>query len=335
MEKRFSIIVPVYNVEKYLSTCVESILSQTFNNWELILINDGSTDYSGIICDEYKKKDTRIKVFHTENKGVSAARNIGLKNAIGEWFTFIDSDDYVDTNWLELININIKQNEANLYTWGNYYEKNNIEYLSRYIPEDRKYTSSTNFILTGTYRHNAWLYLFSNEWIKKYNCEFPNGIKRSEDQCFLLQYLSHNPTIHSICQPFYHYVKHSESITCSTYTVDDVCDNLRVAVIFAEYAKNYENIDKNFIFYSTTQLFNDFLNYTKDINKSFDPYTQTIYRKYYDRIIQIFPEFTKDAPLKYAYNSIKSAYYRGIIRNTLQNSSIGCIVLNLWHKLHS
>ena len=333
MEKRFSIIVPVYNVEKYLSTCVESILSQTFNNWELILINDGSTDYSGIICDEYKKKDTRIKVFHTENKGVSAARNIGLKNAIGEWIAFIDSDDYMEKNWLEVVSMTIKKYKAELYIWGNYLENNN--YQKEFTPQHINTTSSTDFILSGIYRHNAWLYLFSSEWIKKYNCEFPNGIKRSEDQCFLLQYLSHNPTIHSICQPFYHYVKHSESITCSTYTVDDVSDNLRVAVIFAEYAKNYENIDKNFIFYSTTQLFNDFLNYTKDINKSFDPYTQTIYRKYYDRIIQIFPEFTKDAPLKYAYNSIKSAYYRGIIRNTLQNSSIGCIVLNLWHKLHS
>ena len=115
MEKRFSIIVPVYNVEKYLSTCVESILSQTFNNWELILINDGSTDYSGIICDEYKKKDTRIKVFHTENKGVSAARNIGLKNAIGEWIAFIDSDDYMEKNWLEVVSMTIKKYKAELY----------------------------------------------------------------------------------------------------------------------------------------------------------------------------------------------------------------------------
>ena len=148
MEKRFSIIVPVYNVEKYLSTCVESILSQTFNNWELILINDGSTDYSGIICDEYKKKDTRIKVFHTENKGVSAARNIGLKNAIGEWIAFIDSDDYMEKNWLEVVSMTIKKYKwllkildntnrelqeviVSKYYFISYLDKNNIKMMSK------------------------------------------------------------------------------------------------------------------------------------------------------------------------------------------------------------
>jgi len=330
---QFSIIIPIHNTKEFLCKCLDSIVSQTFDDFEIILIDDGSSDGSEKICDKYADIHNNITVYHIPDSGVSKARNIGIKHAQGEWIAFIDSDDYVEKNWLEVVSMTIKKYKAELYIWGNYLENNN--YQKEFTPQHINTTSSTDFILSGIYRHNAWLYLFSNERIKKYNCEFPEGIKRSEDQCFLLQYLSHNPTIHSICQPFYHYVKHSESITCSTYTVDDVCDNLRVAVIFAEYAKNYENIDKNFIFYSTTQLFNDFLNYTKDINKLFDPYTQTIYRKYYDKIIQIFPEFTKDAPLKYAYNSIKSAYYRGIIRNTLQNSSIGCIVLNLWHKLHS
>lgn len=329
---QFSIIIPIHNTKEFLCKCLDSIVSQTFDDFEIILIDDGSSDGSEKLCDKYADIHNNITVYHIPDSGVSKARNIGIKHAQGEWIAFIDSDDYVEKNWLEVVSMTIKKYKAELYIWGNYLENNN--YQKEFTPQHINTTSSTDFILSGIYRHNAWLYLFSNERIKNYNCEFPNGIKRSEDQCFLLQYLSHNPTIHSICQPFYHYVKHSESITCSTYTVDDVSDNLRVAVIFAEYAKNYENIDKNFIFYSTTQLFNDFLNYAKDINKLFDPYTQTIYRKYYDKIIQIFPEFTKDAPLKYAYNSIKSAYYRGIIRNTLQNSSIGCIMLNLWHKFH-
>lgn len=331
----FSIIIPIHNTKEFLYKCIDSIVSQSFQDFEILLIDDGSSDGSETICNLYADAHNNITVYHIPDSGVSIARNIGIKHAKGEWIAFVDSDDYVEKNWLQNLSMTIQENKAELYMWGNYIEQKNNIFQKEVIPQHLNTTSSTNFILTGTYRHNAWLYLFSSKWIKKYNCEFPNGIKRSEDQCFLLQYLSHNPTIHSICQPFYHYVKHSESITCSTYTVDDVSDNLRVAVIFAEYAKNYENIDKDFIFYSTTQLFNDFLNYTKDINKLFDPYTQTIYRKYYDKIIQIFPEFTKDAPLKYAYNSIKSAYYRGIIRNTLQNSSIGCIVLNLWHKLHS
>ena len=97
-----SIIVPVYNVEKYLPRCIDSILAQTSTNFELILIDDGSTDKSGMICDEYAKKDNRIKVFHKENGGVSSARNIGLDNASGEWLAFIDPDDAVDKEYLSL-----------------------------------------------------------------------------------------------------------------------------------------------------------------------------------------------------------------------------------------
>ena len=90
-----SVIVPVYNVEKCLHRCVDSILAQTFTDFELLLFNDGSKDNSGVICDEYAAKDSRVCVFHKENGGVSSARNVGLDNAEGEWVTFVDSDDYV------------------------------------------------------------------------------------------------------------------------------------------------------------------------------------------------------------------------------------------------
>lgn len=93
---QMSIIVPVYKTEKYLRRCIQSILSQTFSNFELILIDDGSPDNSGIICDEYAKKDKRVKVFHQKNGGVSNARNKGIEHAQGTWISFIDSDDYVE-----------------------------------------------------------------------------------------------------------------------------------------------------------------------------------------------------------------------------------------------
>lgn len=96
MNPEISIIVPVYNVENYLKDCIESIINQTFNNFELILINDGSTDKSGEICDEYSKLDTRIKAIHTEYKGVSSARNIGISIAKSMYIGFVDSDDYID-----------------------------------------------------------------------------------------------------------------------------------------------------------------------------------------------------------------------------------------------
>ena len=93
MQEKISIIVPVYNVEKYLERCVESILKQTYTNFELLLVNDGSTDQSGDLCDQLASKNENIKVFHLENAGVSNARNVGIQNSTGEWITFVDSDD--------------------------------------------------------------------------------------------------------------------------------------------------------------------------------------------------------------------------------------------------
>lgn len=98
---KISVIVPVYNAEKYLRRCIDSILAQTFTDFELLLIDDGSMDKSGKICDEYAKKDNRIRIFHKENGGVSSARNIGLDNAYGEWIAFADADDKVYSCWLE------------------------------------------------------------------------------------------------------------------------------------------------------------------------------------------------------------------------------------------
>ena len=95
-----SIIIPVYNVEKYLPQCLDSVLSQTYTNYEVILVDDGSPDGSGAICDAYAQKDSRFRVIHQKNAGVSAARNNGIEQAAGEWVTFIDSDDWVEPNYL-------------------------------------------------------------------------------------------------------------------------------------------------------------------------------------------------------------------------------------------
>ena len=96
-----SIIVPVFKAETFINRCVDSILAQSFSNFELILIDDGSPDKCPEICDEYSKKDKRIRVIHKTNAGVSAARNTGIKVAKGKWLMFCDSDDYVSSNWCE------------------------------------------------------------------------------------------------------------------------------------------------------------------------------------------------------------------------------------------
>ena len=109
-----SVIIPVYNVEQYLHKCIDSILEQTFQNFELILVDDGSTDNSGKICDEYAIKDKRIIVIHQNNAGVSAARNTGLDSAKGEYIYFLDSDDWIESNALELLISLIEKNNLDL-----------------------------------------------------------------------------------------------------------------------------------------------------------------------------------------------------------------------------
>ena len=108
-----SIIVPIYNVEKYIKKCIDSIINQTYTNLEIILVDDGSPDNCGKICDKYKEKDDRIKVIHKKNGGLSDARNAGIDIATGEYITFIDSDDYVAENYIEVLyNLCKEQNES-------------------------------------------------------------------------------------------------------------------------------------------------------------------------------------------------------------------------------
>lgn len=114
MEDLISIVLPIYNVEKYLRKCIETVLNQTYTNIEILLVDDGSTDNSGTICDEFEKKDKRIKVIHKINGGLSDARNTGLKHAKGKYISFIDSDDYVSEKYVEELYTLLKTNNAQI-----------------------------------------------------------------------------------------------------------------------------------------------------------------------------------------------------------------------------
>ena len=186
-----SVIVPVYNTELYLHRCIDSILSQTFTDFELLLINDGSTDRSGEICDEYAAKDSRIKVFHKENGGVSSARNMGLDEARGEWVAFVDADDYwyADNVLEQLLDI-VKQNDLDIVRgeykavdWeGNslFYRpvsKRRMKYINRILNsyEFLEYAIQGEFFL--------WLCLFKRKYIK--DLRFEVGRVFLEDMQFL------------------------------------------------------------------------------------------------------------------------------------------------------
>ena len=131
MKKLVSIIVPVFNVEKYLRQCLDSILGQTFNQFEVIIVNDGSTDNSGAICQEYEARDNRIVYLEKENEGVSEARNLGLDFATSEYIIFIDSDDWIEPTYVEVLYEKIEEYQADIV----------FENYTSFNDEDSNFTS--------------------------------------------------------------------------------------------------------------------------------------------------------------------------------------------------
>ena len=120
MQSKISVIVPVYNAEQYLRECLESLVNQTLEDLEIICVNDGSTDSSPKILEEYASKDSRIKIFHQENQGVSAARNLGISKVQGEYLVFVDSDDWIELNALEILYKTIDKRKSDILLFSNY-----------------------------------------------------------------------------------------------------------------------------------------------------------------------------------------------------------------------
>ena len=216
VELPISIIVPVYNVEKYLPTCVDSILCQTFTNFELILVDDGSTDRSGIICDEYEKKDTRVKVIHKENGGLSSARNAGLYIAKGKYIGFVDSDDFIDKEMYKVLYNEAEKNIADLVICD--FKKVNENYKIKkdsVFQEKNIEILKSDYILDNMYGNMYGKYIVS--WNKLYNknlfykIKFPTG-KINEDEFIAHRLLKLANKIIYINSKLYYYMQRSNSI---------------------------------------------------------------------------------------------------------------------------
>jgi glycosyltransferase involved in cell wall biosynthesis len=213
-----SIIVPVYNSEKTLEKCLDSILSQTFTNFECILIDDGSTDKSPAICDEYAQKDNRIQVLHKLNEGVSAARNDGIKAARGEYIAFVDSDDYTlpDMYWLLLEKIEKERKE--LVCCG--YTHRNKTYLPPPVLSSVSVAQAVYHLEHSELFGLIWNKLYLAKIIKTHNIGFPTGQYFGEDIFFNLQYFG---LINSFClvdEALYVYSENSQSVSKSRPSFD-------------------------------------------------------------------------------------------------------------------
>lgn len=222
MKPKISIIIPVYNAEKYLRECLDSILNQSFQDFEILLINDGSTDGSPAICDEYAAKDWRVKVFHKENGGVSSARNLGLDHANGEWITFVDSDDFLNDNFIdEKLNRYLKNLSFDLII-NNAFIYSTINKYQRYSFVERTLTTKDFLKYYGlTIVDTPWAKFFKRSIIKKSQIFFNEQFNLGEDLLFNMNYLLYSNKIALIDHPFYNYRNNEQGLSSVNYNYEN------------------------------------------------------------------------------------------------------------------
>lgn len=252
MNTLVSVIIPVYNVEKYVADCIESIIRQTYTNLEILLVDDGSKDNSGQICDEYAKRDGRIKVIHKENGGVSSARNKGLELAQGDYVTFVDSDDFVSKEYVQALYTNMQEQNADLTFCGFVFSgKKNVSGKEKRpsrmeidfnSPNTIKYMG--RFLRVGSYiMGSSCRVLYKKETIE--GLSFQPNIRIGEDLLFVLNAIARAKTVSSIEKDLYFYRVNEESAIQSYKK---------------EYLQNqedlYEEVQKIFAGYKTKKLLN-------------------------------------------------------------------------------
>lgn len=239
-----SIIVPIYKAEAYLDRCINSILNQSFIDFELLLIDDGSPDKSGCICDAYAKQDNRVRVFHNENGGVSFARQYGLDNARGEYIIHADPDDWVDNDMLKCLYNKAKEEDADMIICDFIAEYKTHQYYSTQRPSSLDHITVAKELFTKL--HGAtWNKLIKRQCLIDYSIRFDSSLSFCEDLFFNAQLLLNPIKVSYLNEAFYHY---------------DQCINLNSIV--SNYTINTLKYDKQLYlkaghFFSDTDIFHE------------------------------------------------------------------------------
>lgn len=217
-DPKISIIIPIYNREKFIQKCVDSICSQNFSDFECLLIDDGSKDSSGLICDKIAQNDNRFKSIHKENGGVSSARNCGINNATGEWVCFIDSDDWIDENVFQTIFETI-DDSVDLCVYGikTISEKKIIE-----MPVKQGVLTLNDFEMNGSF-YSSCNKLYKRKILKVNHLFYNEKCKLSEDTYFFVEYSMYVSHIYGFSQIFYNYYTNINSAmyNISVETIDE------------------------------------------------------------------------------------------------------------------
>lgn len=288
-----SIIVPVYNVEKYISRCIKSLIKQTYTNIEIILVDDGSRDNSLKICNKFAKKDCRIKVIHKENSGVSDTRNIGVSNATGQYIAFVDGDDFLPIDAIESLYNAITQNNSDM-SCGCCCKISAKTTVQNHHPIKTIFTQNKDELMeVMDYEEikGPWAKLYKTEIIRSNNISFKKDIKISEDTIFVYQYLNKCKSISIIDKNVYYYNRLSSGSATTKYydkfnissfmCVDEYIKNVVVndsdllnIKLQEKIVKQFEAVNKYILFYKSDnkeeavlklkETYNLFKDYIKD-----------------------------------------------------------------------
>ena len=259
MEKQpaISVIVPVYKAEKYLRRCVDSLLAQTFQDFEVLLVDDGSPDRSGEICDEYAKKDSRVRVFHKENGGVSSARNVGLDNAIGEFLTFIDADDWIDVDCFEKGFSLLKQGDLDI-----------LQYSYKMISEEDESIISVHDYECAPMgwedfvQRDHFLVCVGGNFIRmsiveKHHLRFDERLHLAEDQLFIMTAMTLSRRIAQTKEIYYNYFQNSGSATHNS-RMEDILKSSDALLWFGKSNVLFKpHIDRMIVFFYIDLLVNN------------------------------------------------------------------------------
>lgn len=251
---KISIIVPVYNVERYLNQCIDSILAQDYSFFEVILVNDGSSDSSEHICDKYQLQDSRIKVIHQKNAGPSAARNAGIGHATGDYLYFMDSDDYIHPQLLSTCIPYINDYNPNIIQFSFCRVNHNGEMLSELILKTehlhkdlRKYGRKHEF------KPYTWIYLIKRSIVSQNDILFSTNLHLAEDAEFILKCMFFSQNLQTIPRVLYYYRQRENSIMTQGDSYEKALLHLHLAEQLTRFF--YEQKGENFSFFLNKRIY--------------------------------------------------------------------------------
>lgn len=331
---KISVIVPVFNAERYLKRCVESIINQTFLDFELILVDDGSSDNSGKICDEYAKKDKRICAIHSLNNGVSQARNIGINEAKGKYIAFCDSDDYIDSGFLQHAYDICENNHIGLYKTSYYLDSDISVKKSGSIETPQKYFNSLEipekdftFLVENNYLTSCCTSLFRRDIINR--TRFDVNMVFGEDVKFVFDILNKNYSVFVDNRYYYHYVSNPKSAT-SNISLKKCVSMKDTYLMFFDYSKRFPN-GKIYLDYIEKRCADDIFGSIKKVIKGDFSFFQK--RKMLDILLseQVFI----DSCLKYhdEYQNSKGSMSAGYILSKEHKRQIKHRIRRIKHRI--